>query len=69
MLYNFYPGSETMLELDMSEQYSAFECAKAKRLTRNDFKRAMVASWALRSASKHAVNKKNLNLEGVPYQA
>lgn len=55
MQYDFHPVFGTRLELDMSEQYSAFEYAKTSRIGVEDFKRAMLSTWALRPASKELV--------------
>ena len=67
--YDFYPVFGNQLELDMSEQYSAFELAKNSDIHVEDFKRAMMATWALREASKDPVYQRILDVEGVPYKA
>lgn len=69
MLYDCCHMFGSRVELDTSEQYRAFEYTKADPIPKEGFRRAIAATWALRSASKDAVYESILGSEGAPYRA
>ena len=68
-LHGCFPAISNQVEVDTKSPFEEYSRARRRGVTVDDFKRAMVARWALLKASKEPKFRSILDQEGVPHRA
>ena len=68
-LHDCFPAFGNRIDLDAKRPYESYSLAVERGISEGDFRRVLVARWALVKASRDPKFKSILASEGVPYKA